>query len=302
MSRIQDALGRIRAAKGDSTARAQRQPGDQDSMVLAKVVERSVDARSLPNIDKRLHVDHDALRAAGLIAPKYHEQLLANQYRDIKRPLIAHAFGKRATRIDDGNLIMITSALPGEGKTFTGINLALSMAHERDHEVLLVDADVAKPHTSEMFSASNEMGLLDVLEDPEIPVETLVLPTDVDGLSILPAGRPRHDSTELLASSAMEDVIETLAQLSKGQIVVFDSPPLLHTSEAKVLSSLAGQVVIVVRAEETAQDAVESALALLDDGQAVTLILNQIRGRTGEYQYSYGYGYASSRRDTGTQE
>jgi exopolysaccharide/PEP-CTERM locus tyrosine autokinase len=197
---------------------------------------------------------------------------------------------------------MVTSAMAGEGKTFTSINLALSMAQERDHEVLLVDADVAKPHVSEMFSVTNEMGLLDVLEDPEISVETLVLPTDVDGFRILPAGRARLHATELLASSAMEDVIETLAQLSKGQIVVFDSPPLLQTSEAKVLSSLAGQVVIVVRAEETAQDAVKMALTLLDDGQAVSLVLNQVRAGFGEYQYGSGYGYGNSKQSTGGKE
>ena len=172
---------------------------------------------------------------------------------------------------------MVSSAMPGEGKTFTSINLALSMAQERDHEVLLVDADVAKPHTSEMFGATKEQGLLDVLDDPGISITSLILPTDVDGFSILPAGRPRRHATELLASSVMEALIETLARLTKGQIVVFDSPPILQTSEAKVLASLAGQVVMVVRAEETAQDAVEAALGMIDEDQAVNLVLNQIR-------------------------
>ena len=297
MSKIQEALSRIQARRGSAEDSAEQTPDDDDSVIVAKLVEGEVPGSSPSGNGKRLHVDHEALRDAGLIAPEYHEHLLANQYRDIKRPLIAHAFGKRATRIDGGNLIMVSSAVPGEGKTFTSINMALSMAQERDHEVLLVDADVAKPHTSEIFGAATERGLLDVLEDPNIAVESLILPTDVAGLKILPAGKPRHSATELLASSAMEQVVSTLSQLSVGQIVVFDSPPLLLTSEAKVLASLAGQVVLVVRAEETPQDAIAAALSSLDEDKAVNLILNQIRAGFEQYQYGYGYGYGYGRNE-----
>jgi len=260
-------------------------------MIVAKLIDRAPKAETHVASDKCLHVDREALRSAGLIAPECHEQLLADQYRDIKRPLIAHAFGKRAARIDEGNLIMVTSALSGEGKTFTSINLALSMALERDYSILLVDADVAKPHTSEMFGARDQMGLLDLLEHPETPLMSLILPTDVNGLSILPAGRPRQLATELLASSVMEDVISTLARLREGQIVIFDSPPLLQTSEAKVLSSLAGQVVIVVLAEKTGQNEVATALELIDEDKAVNLVLNQARVGFGTYQYGHRYGY-----------
>jgi protein-tyrosine kinase len=291
MSKIRKALDRIQVEKGSANSRNRRASGDDDSVIVAKLVEQSVDAGSIRSNKKRIHLDRAALQEAGLIAPDIDEHVLANQYREIKRPLIAHAFGKRATRIDDGNLIVVTSAMPGEGKTFTSINLALSMAQERDHDVLLVDADSASQRTSEMLGATGEMGLLDVLEDPEIPVMTLVLPTDVDGLSILPAGQARHHATELFASSVMEDVIQTLAHMSKGQIVIFDSPPILLTSEAKVLSSLAGQVVLVVRAGETAQDAVESALTLLGEDQIVNLVLNQVRSGFAEYRYGYGHGY-----------
>jgi len=297
MSKIQDALGKIQGGKEPREVSS----GMEDSVVVAKLVDRGAKDESYTVSDKCLHVDGDALRKAGLIAPEYHEQLLANQYRDIKRPLIAHALGKRATRIENGNLIMVSSALSGEGKTFTSINLALSMARERDYSVLLIDADVAKPHTSLMFGAEDEDGLLDVLENPDLPVRSMILPTDVENLSLLPAGRPRNHSTELLASAAMENVCETLAGLSKGQLVVFDSPPLLQTSEAKVLASLAGQVVIVVRAEETAQEAVEGALHSLDEGKAVNLVLNQVRKGFGEYQYGYGYGYGGKQKDYPTE-
>lgn len=295
MSKIQEALGKIQG-KSAATAKDVRSfPDIEESIVLAKLVDQGAADESLHNNGKRLQVDGDALRDAGLIAPEYHEELLANQYRDIKRPLIAHAFGKRATKIEGGNLMMVTSSLSGEGKTFTSINLAFSMANERDYSVLLVDADVAKPHTSQMFGAGDEDGLLDCLEDPGRSVRSLVIPTDIKNLSILPAGRPRENATELLASAAMENVCETLKRMSDRQLVILDSPPLLQTSEAKTLATLAGQVVMVVRAEETSREAVISALSTIDDDKAVNLVLNQARDGFGDYRYGYGYGKASDR-------
>ena len=292
MSKIQDALDKIQGEKRPRVVAPER----EDSVVLAKLVDHGANVESYAVSDKCLHVDSDALRKAGLIAPEYHEALLADQYRDIKRPLISHAFGKRATKVDRGNLIMVSSALSGEGKTFTSINLALSMARERDYSVLLVDADVAKPHTSQMFGAASEPGLLDLLDDPSRPVRTLILPTDVENLSVLPAGQPRPHATELLASAAMEAVCETLEGLSAKQLVIFDTPPILQTSEAKVLASLMGQAVMVVRAEQTSQDAVLGALSSLDEGKAVNMVLNQMRMGYGDPQYGYGYGYGYGKK------
>lgn len=291
MSKIQKALGKMQ--KSGSLLSGKDNPANSldDTTRLARVVDHGSNVTSYAVSDKRLHVDGEALRDAGLIAPQYHAELLANQYRDIKRPLIAHAFGKRATRIENGNLIMVTSALSGEGKTFTSINLALSMARERDYSVLLVDADVAKPHTSKMFGADEQPGLLDFLENPDVPIRSVILPTDIENLSILPAGQPRPHATELLASAAMDALCETLKALTAGQLVIFDSPPLLQTSEAKVLASMAGQVVLVVRAEGTAQEAVMGALALVDSDRAVNLVLNQARQGFGDHAYGYGYGY-----------
>ncbi len=291
MSKIQKALRKLQGSKGADSSNTANIPVLEDSLVVAHLVDRGVEQESYVVSDKRLHVDGDALRKAGLIAPQYHEQLLADQYRDIKRPLIAHAFGKRATRVERGNLIMVSSALAGEGKTFTSINLALSMAKERDHSVLLVDADVAKPHTSEIFGAKNEDGLLDALENAGTNIQSFIIPTDVENLRVLPAGRPRQNATELLASDAMENICDTLSGLSKGQIVIFDSPPILQTSEAKELAGTAGQIVIVVRAEQTSKVAVMNALSSLNPDKAINLILNQVRVGSDDQQYGYGYGY-----------
>jgi receptor protein-tyrosine kinase len=245
------------------------------------------------NHDKIVEVDQEVLRDAGLIAPEYHEKMLADQFREIKRPLIASAYGKRVAQVEDGNLIMISSAMPGEGKTFTSLNLALSIAQEQDLTVLLVDADVAKPQISEIFGISEVPGLLDILEGQPRALEALIVRTNIEGLSILPAGAPRTNATELLSGSRMDNVVQQLATRFPQRVIVFDTPPLLQTSEAKVLANLAGQVILVVKAESTPQGAVAEALHILGDEKAVSLVLNQSRtaGEKDRYKYGYGYGF-----------
>src|SRR5690606_19342237 len=234
-------------------------------------------------------IDHDALRAAAILPPANQERLLADEYRQIKRPLISAALGRNADPLPNGHFMMIASALPGDGKTFTSINLALSMALERDISVLLVDADVAKPHVSKIFGVDQERGLLDLLRDEREDVESLILPTSVPGLSLLPAGRLTETATELLASSRMEEIISQLAARDPNRIVLFDSPPLLLTSESRALATIVGQIVLVVKANSTPQRAVFDVLDLLGDGKSVNLVLNQAteRAKVGYYQY-YG--------------
>lgn len=304
MSKIYEALSKIQGSKASRRQSGAGSSDASDTTVIARLVARPDEDDPVIESGITLHLDQEALRDAGLIAPEYHEQLLANQYRDIKRPLIAHAFGKRATQVERGNLIMVTSSIAGEGKTFTSINLAMSMAQERDYSVLLVDADVAKPHVTEMCGAENEPGLLDILEDSDIDVRSVILQTDLAGLSVLPAGRPRSNAAELLSSEAMDCVIEQLGNGSARRLVVFDSPPLLQTSEAKVLSRLLGQIVVVVRAGHTSREAVDAALSLFHEDQAVNVLLNQARHVTGSYQYGYGYGVYSpdEARATGNKE
>jgi receptor protein-tyrosine kinase len=302
MSKIQDALSKIQGSRTSRERQPQTDSSAEDNTVIARLVDRVGGADDDVDANNRmLHFDQEALRDAGLIAPEYHAELLANQYRDIKRPLIAHAFGKRATRVENGNLIMVTSAIAGEGKTFTSINLALSMAQERDHSVLLVDADVAKPHISTMFGAENEPGLLDILDNGDHTLRSTILPTDEPRLSLLPAGRPRPNASELLASDAMDDIIAHLSSTTTRRIVILDSPPLLQTSEAKVLARLSGQIAMVIRAERTPRDMVDAALATIGGEQAVNLILNQARYADHKYQFSYGYGYSSSAEKENTE-
>ena len=295
MSKIQKALQRLQSS-GGPPAHSQAINAENVANVAAITVGRKAEALG---ITENIHgvvikLDHAALRDAGLIAPEYHEQLLADQYRDIKRPLIANVFGKRVAKVEDGNLIMVTSAIPGEGKTFTSLNLAISIAQEQDLTVLLVDADVAKPHVSDVFGVGDVAGLLDVLEDSMERQEALIVPTDMPGLSVLPAGAPRPNATEMLSGSKMENLVRQLSTQNPHRIVVFDTPPLLRTSESKVLANLAGQIVLVVKAESTTQGAVGEALHVLGSNKAVNLVLNQSRRAGGSGQYEYGYGYRES--------
>ncbi len=297
MSKIQEALRRIQSAKPGGVPRP---TADREAeLQIAKLAARQAQAEgAVPCFSQSahtLHVDADALRDAGLIPPDEDSNQLAAQYRQIKRPLIRHAFGKRATKVADGNLIMITSALSGEGKTFTSINLALSMARERDHSVILVDADVAKPHISRIFGIAEEPGLLDAIEDAGRSVAELIMPTDIDGLYVLPAGQPRPHATELLASSRMEQIVQELGTITHEPIVIFDSPPLLQTSESSVVASLAGQVVVVVRANHTSHDALRAAMKSLGPDRAVSMVLNQCRDAGQTFQYGYGYSSEKSR-------
>jgi exopolysaccharide/PEP-CTERM locus tyrosine autokinase len=190
---------------------------------------------------------------------------------------------------------MVTSALPGDGKTFTSINLALSIARERDVTVLLVDADTPKPHVSQIFDLLGRPGLMDALVDETRNIESLVVPTNIRGLSLLPAGTPVEGTAELINSDRMRQLIMNLISNNPRRIVILDSPPLLITSESRALAKIAGQILLVVRAGHTPQHAVRDAIALFGEQQAGGIVLNQ--GHAGFTENYYGYGAYGSERD-----
>jgi protein-tyrosine kinase len=242
---------------------------------------------------KKVIVSRTDLREAGVIPPPAHERIIAEQYRHIKRALIRNITGRSEVSIEHPRLIMMTSALSGDGKTFTSVNLALSLANEKDRTCLLVDGDVAKPHVDNLFGVHDEPGLLDALQDDSLDVEDLILPTDVPGLSILPAGQRREGTTELLASERMHQILQRLEARDPRRVVLFDSPPILLSSEARILLSVMGQVVFVVRAGVTPKTAVMEALSQIDEHRYVGLVLNQSETQPSDGYYGYGYGYGS---------
>ena len=245
---------------------------------------------------KKIEINLERLTEMGFLTPGG-RSLISEQFRMIKRPLLKQAFAPREATEHPGNLIMVTSSLPNEGKTFCSINLALSIAMELDHTVLLVDVDVARPSILRTLDvgadAENEAGLMDLLLDSKIDMSDVLLKTNVDTLSILPVGRNHTHSSELLASQAMQVLLEEIASRYPDRIVIFDSPPLLVTSEANVLASKMGQIVMVVGGEETSQQAVKTSLSQLSGCKNVSLIYNKSMAFTGSGSYGYGYGYGT---------
>lgn len=231
------------------------------------------------------------LQTNGVITPTLPDSQLLHEFRVVKRPLIQNALGKSASPVANANLIMVTSALPGEGKTFVSINLAMSIAMEVDRTVLLVDADVVAPSVPRILSIQPAKGLMDVLTDPNLDLGDVLLKTNVERLSLLLAGTKHRRASELLASDAMSSVLSEVASRYPDRIVVFDSPPLLATTESRVLASHMGQVVVVVEAERTTHGALETALATVETCPVVMTMLNKASAsEVGSYYGYYGYG------------
>lgn len=242
---------------------------------------------------RRVDIDLVRLAASGIVTPTAPRSQIADEFRVVKRPLIGNAMGRGAAPVANGNLIMITSALPGEGKSFSAINLAMSIAMELDSTILLVDADVARPSVLTTLGLPPAKGLLDLLTDDSLDPGEVLLRTNVETLSILPSGTPHQRATELLASDAMLRLLEELAHRYPDRIVVFDSPPLLVTTEARVLAQHMGQVVVIVEANRTSHGEVKQALATIDSCPVKMVMLNKSRqSREGGYYGYYGYqGY-----------
>jgi exopolysaccharide/PEP-CTERM locus tyrosine autokinase len=239
----------------------------------------------------RIHIE--ALRARGFVTPDGAPTEIGQQFRMIKRPLLVNAFGTGSMQaVKNGRRVMITSAFAGEGKSFCAINLAMSIAAERDTHVLLVDADVARPSLPRELGFESSRGLMDWLTDTTLDIGELVQPTNVDKLSILTAGRHHEQATEFLASESMGQLLDHLSNRYDDRIIIFDTPPLLITTEARVLAAYMGQIVMVVEAGNTSREAVKDALASIGSPEVVGMVLNKSReSRAVGYQ---GYGYAAS--------
>jgi protein-tyrosine kinase len=238
---------------------------------------RTVAAAEAEAVSRQVDLDLAGLLARGYVTPNASRTPLAEQFRIIKRPLIANASGRGADMVSHGNRIMVTSAMPGEGKSFTALNLAMSIAMELDLHVLLVDADVARPSLMQVLGLPPGPGLLDLLTQPGMAMSAALLRTNVDKLSLLPSGSAHPRATELLASDAMERLLDEMGQRYPDRLIIFDSPPLLPTTESRVLATLMGQVV-VVQAGRTLQSQVDQALATIDACPVKLLVLNQATG------------------------
>ena len=233
-------------------------------------------------------IDLARLHAKGIASPMNSRNVTGEEFRRIKRDILS----EMATPDDHAgprNLIMVTSALPAEGKTFVSVGLAMSLALERDSRVLCVDGDLYRPRFDKEMGFKASRGLLDLLLDPSVKIADVLLPTTVPGVSVLPAGRPHELSTELMTSRRMGALLEELSQMFADGIVLFDSPPVLATHEAAALARSMSQILLVVAAEKTSRANIDAAVDQLSAARSLKLVLNGVRHVFLEPAYYGGY-------------
>lgn len=236
-------------------------------------------------------LDHAAMAGAGYLLPDTPVTGLAEEFRIVKRELLNRMRGTRQQdALPNGNVVLVSSAHQGDGKTWCSINLALSLAAEKDLEVLLVDADLAKPDVTQALGLSGDKGLMDALADPSLRIEDLVIRTDLPSFSVLPAGASSHSDTEYLASGRTDTLIAALVSGRPDRVVIFDSPPLLAASAASVLASHVGQTLLVVRADSTTETALRDAADLLKGCAHISLLLNGVKFSASGRRFGSYYG------------
>jgi Mrp family chromosome partitioning ATPase len=253
--------------------------------------ERSPDAVTARDLKKIVEVDFDRLREAGRLPPKHANHQTEEEIRRIKWPLLSALAGRGGSPPARNNVVLVTSAEPSEGKSYTSLNLALSIVRDREMRVILVDGDVALPGLTPTLDLDGAPGLNDALDDPNLDINDVTYRTTVDGLLFVPAGKWHEHSPELIAGSRMPDVIQELGRRVGNGIVIIDSPPLLATNEAQAATRYVGHVLMVVRADRTEQRSVMEALELIDKSTPVSAILNGVEpSMLSKYYGSYYYG------------
>lgn len=240
-------------------------------------------------------INRERLAAQNFIVPDGPVSGLSEEFRIVKRQLLLAARGgKGFDALPHGERILVCSAHPNEGKTYCAINLALSMASEKDNRVLLVDADFAKPSVLSTLGIESGPGFMDALADDTVEAESFIIETDIEGLSLLPAGTRTNQDTEYLAAARTAQIIDDLTRNDPSRIIIFDSPPALAASPASVLALHVGQVLMIVQADETTDSALRDALSLLSGCDHVQLLLNRAKFSPTGRKFGNYYGYGAS--------
>jgi len=245
---------------------------------------------------QQIDIDLDRLGTLGFVTVSNARRHINEEYREIKRKLIQNAFGPLSKTLSNSNIIMVSSARPSEGKTFTAVNLALSIALEQDKTVLLVDADVLKPNVLRTLGVEAHEGLMDYLLGEKKDISNVMYKTNVNKLKIIPAGSSHHLSTELLASGIMHETVDEFASRYHDRVVIIDTPPIIGINESAVLASFAGQAVIVVEEGRSKLQDIQHSVERLNPDMAIGFVVNKSINNTeagGYYGYSY-YGSESS--------
>lgn len=276
-----------RARRGGQTGDTVTRPGQA---VSAQAVAEASGASATPvTRAPEAELDFRLLRAQGMLTPDDDQRALHEQYRLVKRTLIAHAFSGKTVGVNPANLIQVTSSVAGEGKTFTSFNLGMSLAMEVDFTALVVDADLTQRALTRLAGLSGRPGLTEVLEGSVTDLADVIHRTNAPRLALLPAGAGHARATELVASEAMRRVTRELATRYSDRLILLDSTPLCRDSQAATLAGHMGQVVVVVEAGRTPETVVREATGLLDDAAARAGLLLNKSPRGQGYAYYGGY-------------
>ncbi len=262
---------------------------------LTANVENPISSRSNNNLVQieSQFIELSFLEKVGLDIADLMQGSFAEDYRHIKRPLVNNARLPYKQGARNSNIILVTSAVPGEGKSFTAVNLAVSIAMEQDHKALLIDADFIQPTLTRAVGLEGRQGFIETLTQKDTTIADVIYKTELPDFRFIPAGAPHYRSNELVASEEMQLKLAEISKRYADRVIVLDSSPLLATSEAHVLASLVDQVVLVVEAEKTPRALVEEALAALKrEDQFVALLFNKDKS-TRRHRY-YGYYHRPS--------
>ena len=282
-----DSAGSVPVLKADSMAVDVRPEPPRKPPV-------SDDSRTARDLKRIVEIDYSKLRDEGRMPSEYSAHQTEEEMRRIKWPLLSALAGRGGSPAARNQVVLVTSAEPAEGKSYTALNLALSIVRDREMRVILVDGDVALPGITPTLGLEGAVGLIDVLEDPGKDINDVIYRTTVDGLFFVPAGKWNALSPELIAGSRMPQVMQELGDRVGNGVVIFDPPPLLATNEAQVATRYVGHVLMVVRADRTEQRAVLDALALVDKSTPVRTVLNGVEASLlSKYYGHYYYGYGS---------
>lgn len=260
-------------------------PSSSSSEEPAKVLDNSLEG------NEEIALNLEQLSEKGMVDNSAERRLINEEYRAIKRKILSNAFGPLSKTLERSNVVMVTSSKPGEGKTFTAVNLALSIASEQDKTVLLVDADVLRPNVMKTLGLSNREGLIEYLLGERKSISDIMLSTNIPKLKLIAAGKSHHLSNELLASDVMRSTVDEFSTRYKDRIVIIDTPPLLGINETYVLANLAGQAIVVCEEGRSKIHDIKNSVAHLNPEMAIGFVVNKsLRRENGPGYYGYYYG------------
>ena len=302
-STIEKALQKHKAVKDSGDAVEAQVDEVSTQTEQAKTVSSKEDAQTTTgqiskkqsNQQAEFHIDFERLSKNGHISLDGERKQINEEYREIKRKLLANAFGSLAKTLHNPNIIMVTSSRPSEGKTFTATNLAMSIASEQDKTVLLIDADVLKPNVLNTLGLERRKGLMEYLTGDVDDISDVLYSTNIDKLKIIPAGKSHHLSTELLASQKMHDTVDEFANRYPDRVVIFDTPPLIGINESAILANFAGQAVVVVEEGKAKISDIKMSVERLNPDMAIGFVVNKSVHTDTDGSGYYGYYYSERR-------